>query len=143
MSTQAFLDPVPVTTSNSFGARWVRSPDGLVAGVCEGLSKRLDIDPWVLRLLWLGTVLLFGTGLFLYVILAIALPREDKLAEASNKRLLGVCARIARVSDLEVGVVRTLAILLAVASFGATIVGYLVLHFVMDDGRSPASTHLA
>jgi phage shock protein PspC (stress-responsive transcriptional regulator) len=124
-----------VTSTTTAGARWVRSPDGLVAGVCEGLSRRLDIDPWILRLLWLGTVLFFGTGLFLYIVLAIALPREDRLAEASGKRVLGVCGRIARVTGLEVGVVRTLAILLAVASFGATIVGYLVLHFVMDEGQ--------
>ena len=61
--------------------------------------------------------------------------RSDKLAYAHDKRFLGVCARISERTDLEVGVVRTLAVLLGLASMGATIVGYLVLYFVMPDGR--------
>jgi phage shock protein PspC (stress-responsive transcriptional regulator) len=130
-------DLLPTTTVQPL--RWVRSPDGLVAGVCEGLSRRLDMDPWVIRFLWLGTVLFFGTGLLLYAILAVALPREDRLADASKKRILGVSARIAAVTGLEIGVVRVLAILLALASFGATIVGYVVLHFVLDDGQGTRS----
>lgn len=111
--------------------RWVRSKNGLVAGVCDGLGRRFNIDPWILRGLWLVAALMFGTGVFLYVILAATLPREDYLERAKEKRLLGVCARMSRQSGVDVGAIRAMAVLLAFASFGATLVGYFVLHFVM------------
>ena len=113
--------------------RWVRSADGLIAGVCAGLGKSFGIDPWIIRLLWLASIPLFGTGIILYFILAFCLPRQDRLPEAQQKRLLGVCKRIAERSNLEVGVIRTLAVLLAFGSMGLTIVGYVILHFVMDE----------
>jgi phage shock protein C len=113
--------------------RWVRSKSGIVAGVCDGLGRRFNIDPWIVRALWLAAALVFGTGVLLYLILWATLPREDQLAEAKNKRLLGVCARMSRASGVDIGAVRALTVILAFASFGATIIGYVVLHFVMPD----------
>jgi phage shock protein C len=111
--------------------QWVRSKDGILAGVCEGLAKQLDINPWLLRAGWLTAVLFFGTGILFYVILAFSMPREDRLHEAHNKRFLGVCARIARKTELDIGLVRSLAVILGLFSFGATMVGYIVLYFVL------------
>jgi phage shock protein PspC (stress-responsive transcriptional regulator) len=113
--------------------RWVRSDDGLIAGVCEGLGRSFGISPWVLRALWLGSVLALGTGLLLYAIFAFCLPRIDRLPDAQRRRILGVCARISRASGWDVGAVRTLAVLSALASFGATLLVYIVLFFVMPD----------
>ena len=73
--------------------QWVRSPDGIFAGVCEGIGKQLDMNPWVLRAAWSATVLFFGTGLLFYLIMAFALPRSDKMANALGKRYFGVCSR--------------------------------------------------
>ena len=111
--------------------QWVRSKDGVFAGVCAGLAKQFDIEPWLVRAAWLVAVLFFGTGILFYLILAFALPREDQLHEAHEKRFLGVCARISRKTGLDIGLVRTLAVVLGVFSFGATIVGYIVLYFVL------------
>src|SRR5262245_18100939 len=101
--------------------RWVRSPNGLVAGDCEGLAKELNVDPWLVRLGWLVAVLAFGTGLLAYAVLAIALSRAGMTHDADCKCLFGVCAWLARKSGMEVGVVRALAIFLAIPSFGTSI----------------------
>ncbi|NJM09793.1 MAG: PspC domain-containing protein [Bdellovibrionaceae bacterium] len=121
--------------------KWVRSSNGALFGVCKGLAQTLGISVGVFRLLWLFSVLFFGMGVALYLMLAISLPREDRVAEALDPWILGVCSRIALRTDLEVGIVRFLAICLAFLSFGATLVGYVVMYFVMDDVRPKATVN--
>lgn len=113
--------------------KWVRARDGAIFGVAKGLAHSLEIPVGMFRLFWLFSVLFFGAGIGLYLILAISLPREDRLAQAREPWILGVCAKIAKRTQVEVGVVRFMAILLAIMSFGATIVGYFVLYFIMDE----------
>ena len=48
-----------------------------IFGVCSGLGDYFDIDPTVIRILFLAGVLLFGTGILLYIILAIVMPDES------------------------------------------------------------------
>lgn len=43
-------------------------------GVCSGLGNYLNIDPTVVRILFLVGLLMFGTGLLLYIILAFVMP---------------------------------------------------------------------
>lgn len=43
-------------------------------GVCSGLANYFDLDPTVVRLLFLVALLVFGTGLLLYIVLAIIMP---------------------------------------------------------------------
>ncbi len=117
--------------------KWVRARDGVIAGVCKGVARNLDIPVGVLRLVWLVGVLFFGAGLWLYIMLAISLPREDRVVQALNPMLLGVCSRIALRTHIEIGVVRFLTISLAFLSFGATVVGYIVLYFVLDQSPKP------
>src|SRR5207248_2354642 len=45
-----------------------------IVGVCAGLADYFDIDPTIIRVLWLIAVLCFGTGLLDYLILWIVLP---------------------------------------------------------------------
>ncbi len=50
-----------------------------IAGVCGGLAEYLDIDPTIVRLIFvLLTLSSFGLGILLYVILAIAMPQGKK-----------------------------------------------------------------
>jgi phage shock protein PspC (stress-responsive transcriptional regulator) len=118
---------------------WVRANDGLVFGVCTALARRLGLAPWVVRALWLMTVFVFGTGLLAYLVLAVSLPRERDYVEAQHNRVLGVCADIARRTGMEVGLIRFLAVIFGVASFGATVVAYFVLYAVMDQRNSFAA----
>ena len=50
------------------------STDKKIAGVCAGLADYFDMDPTVIRVLWLLTVLCAGTGILAYIILWIVLP---------------------------------------------------------------------
>jgi phage shock protein C len=43
-------------------------------GVCSGLANYFDLDPTIMRLLFLVALLFFGTGLLLYLIMAVVMP---------------------------------------------------------------------
>jgi len=50
------------------------STDKKIAGVCAGLAEYFDLDPMLVRILWLVLVFFAGTGVLVYIILWIALP---------------------------------------------------------------------
>ena len=50
------------------------STDKKLGGVCAGVADYFDMDPTLVRVLWLLVVLCGGTGILLYVILWIVLP---------------------------------------------------------------------
>lgn len=54
-----------------------KSTDKKIAGVCGGLGEYLDIDPTVIRILFLGALVLFGSGVLLYIILWVAMPDPE------------------------------------------------------------------
>jgi phage shock protein C len=45
-----------------------------IFGVCSGLANYFDMDPTVMRIIFLVAFLFFGTGLLLYLILFFAMP---------------------------------------------------------------------
>lgn len=49
----------------------------VVAGVCGGLAEYFNIDVTIIRLLWVVLIFLGGTGLPLYLIAAIIIPRDE------------------------------------------------------------------
>lgn len=110
---------------------WVRTKTGMIAGVCEGIARRLGVETWLVRFVLVMSVLFLGTGLLAYIILAVALPREDRVDKAYDKLVLGVCSRLALRSAVEVGIVRAGAATAACVTFGAAVVAYVVLHFLL------------
>lgn len=48
-----------------------------IFGVCGGLADYFDIDPTIIRLIFIGALILYGSGLLLYIIMAIVLPNES------------------------------------------------------------------
>jgi phage shock protein C len=56
--------------------RLVKSSDKKLFGVCGGLGNYFDIDPTVVRIGFLIAFFGFGTGLLIYLILAIAMPDQ-------------------------------------------------------------------
>jgi phage shock protein C len=50
--------------------------DKKIFGVCGGLGDYFDIDPTIVRIIFLASVLLVGTGVLLYIIMAIIMPDE-------------------------------------------------------------------
>jgi len=43
-------------------------------GVCSGLANYFDVDPTVMRALFVIAVLMAGTGVLAYIVLAIIMP---------------------------------------------------------------------
>jgi signal transduction histidine kinase len=63
-----------------------RDPEnGMIAGVCEGIGKRLDIDPLLLRIVFGATALASGLGIAAYLLAWWLLPVEgaDQAATVS------------------------------------------------------------
>jgi len=60
--------------------------EGMVAGVCSGLSHYLKMDVSILRILAVLTVLLGGSGLIAYLILWVAIPRAVSRSEKMAMR---------------------------------------------------------
>ena len=56
------------------------------------------------------SILFFGVGLFFYIGLVIALPREDEFHTRLDSRVLGVCSRLSRNLGMDVGLVRFITI---------------------------------
>ena len=51
-----------------------------VCGVCGGIGDYLNIDPTVVRLLWvIFSIAGFGSGLLAYIIAAIVMPESDEI----------------------------------------------------------------
>ena len=48
--------------------------DKKIAGVCADLADYLDIDPTLVRALWILFTLLGGSGILAYLILWLAIP---------------------------------------------------------------------
>lgn len=53
--------------------------DRRIAGVCGGLAKYLNIDPTVVRILFLVALLWGSLGFWAYLIVWIAAPEDSRL----------------------------------------------------------------
>ena len=53
--------------------------DKKLCGICGGLGDYFDIDPTVVRLLWVIFTLCGGAGLLAYIICALIVPKENQL----------------------------------------------------------------
>ena len=52
--------------------------DRRIAGVAAGLAEYFDIDPTVVRVLWVLSFFVGGVGLLLYIAMAIIVPLEPE-----------------------------------------------------------------
>ena len=50
--------------------------DSIIGGVCAGIAEYFEIDPTLVRLLWVLFIFGMGTGLLAYFILWIIVPRK-------------------------------------------------------------------
>jgi phage shock protein PspC (stress-responsive transcriptional regulator) len=91
--------PTPVTPK-----RLYRSSDQkMFLGVCGGLAEYFDMDPTIVRLLFVLGALLGGVGVVLYVVLALIMPAEDMLdthpREAARSTVDEATAEVQRLAD--------------------------------------------
>ncbi len=50
--------------------------DRKLCGVCGGVAEYLNLDPTVVRLLWVLLAIFAGTGLLVYIVAAFIMPEE-------------------------------------------------------------------
>lgn len=55
------------------------SKDKKICGVCAGLADYFELDPTVVRILWLIMLFVFGTGVLAYIICAIIMPYDTEI----------------------------------------------------------------
>ena len=51
--------------------------DRKIWGVCGGLAKYFDIDPTIVRVIAIASVLFTGAGIIAYIVMAIVVPLEN------------------------------------------------------------------
>ncbi len=56
--------------------RLYKSSDRKVSGVCGGIADYFDIDPTIVRLIWVVFTLAGGSGILAYIIAAIVMDDE-------------------------------------------------------------------
>jgi phage shock protein PspC (stress-responsive transcriptional regulator) len=54
--------------------------DQRLAGVAGGVAEFFDLDPTLVRIVWVLSILFGGFGLLLYIVMAIIVPLEPELA---------------------------------------------------------------
>lgn len=116
--------------------KWVRARNGWFFGVCLGMARTLGVQPVLVRALAVLSACLFGSGILIYLIAAITLPLEGAEKTGAQKKFLGVCLRVSKLTGLEVGLVRLLAVVLGLPSLGTSVLVYIGLHFILKDSQS-------
>lgn len=55
--------------------RLVKSSEKKICGVCGGIGEYLNIDPTVVRLIWIiFSIASLGTGILAYIVAALIIP---------------------------------------------------------------------
>ena len=90
----------------------------VLGGVCAGIANYLNLDPIIIRILW---ILLFGISFFAYLLLWIAVPstsvkevggiRKRLFRDLDKKVIGGVCAGMSKYFGVKVSIVRALFLL--------------------------------
>ena len=56
-----------------------KSPNKMLLGICAGIAEYFDIDPTIVRLLWVLFCLMGGSGIIGYIIAAVIIPNENEV----------------------------------------------------------------
>jgi phage shock protein C len=48
----------------------------ILGGVCGGIAEYLNVDPTIIRLIWLAISFAWGAGVLLYILAWIIIPRN-------------------------------------------------------------------
>lgn len=54
-----------------------KSNDKKLCGVCAGIAEYLNIDPTIIRVIWILYTLLSDVGLFAYIVCALVMPDKE------------------------------------------------------------------
>jgi len=72
---------------HSFGKKLYRdSDDILIAGIASGIAKYIGIDPWIVRGIFLLSLLFNGAGAAVYVVLWMIIPEAKTIGDKTEMR---------------------------------------------------------
>jgi phage shock protein PspC (stress-responsive transcriptional regulator) len=63
--------------------------DRKIWGVCGGLAKYFDIDPTIVRVIAIASVLFTGAGIIAYIVMAIVIPLENSVVDPPKDEVKG------------------------------------------------------
>ncbi len=121
------------------------SADKIFAGVCGGIGEYFNIDSAIIRIIWAIATLFYGTGLIIYIIFALCLPKDDQIEKvnirrnkkkfqksSSDKVFAGVCGGIAEYFNINSFWIRLIWFLICWFK-GIGILIYLVFALIMPE----------
>ena len=53
--------------------------DAKIFGVCGGIAEYFDVDPTLIRIIWVIMIFALGTGLLAYFICALCMPKKSDI----------------------------------------------------------------
>ena len=53
-----------------------RSKKKILAGVCGGIAEYLNMDPTIIRVIWVVLSLAYGVGILAYIVCWLLIPRQ-------------------------------------------------------------------
>ena len=108
-----------------------------IAGVCGGFSEYFELDPALVRLVWLAAILLGGSGILIYLACWLIMPINPNptpvepilrplTRSVSNKIIAGVCGGLGDYFQMDPVLVRITFLILTVC-IGWGILFYIIL----------------
>ena len=76
----------------------------VIGGVCGGIAEYFNVDPVIIRVLFVALAIADGIGILIYIVLMIVLPDENKIVASSLKENIEGVA-----NEIKEGVERTAA----------------------------------
>ncbi len=122
-----------------------RNPqDKVLGGVASGIANYFNIDPVIIRILFLALLFVGGFGLIAYIIFWIGIPSKDGSEVILDKRLYrdkedkvigGVAMGISNYLSVDVSIIRTL-FLISIFFGGLGVVVYLLLWVITPEATT-------
>lgn len=80
IKNHAILISVIIMANNKKKKRLYRIEDGSkIFGVCGGIAEYFDVDPTLVRVIWIIFSLVYGCGILAYLICALCMPKESEV----------------------------------------------------------------
>ena len=75
----------PVATSKAEKRLMRPREDKWIAGVCSAFARYFELDITLVRLIWLLTIVIAGTGILVYLICWLVIPLEPLAMDGSTR----------------------------------------------------------
>ena len=118
--------------------------DKVIAGVASGISNYFQVDPIIIRIIFLASLFVGGFGFIAYIICWIGIPAKDGSDQTITKRFYrdtddkvigGVAMGIAKYFSVDVSLIRILFIV-SIFFGGFGIIVYFILWFITPEART-------